>query len=153
MANLKIFCVIVGETKSFSVKVPSDDTVDDLKDAIKAKKSNYFDLMKIDADQLTLWRVSLPDDDDLPTLLKSLNDKQKLSDFLSDKEKLKATTKLSNIFDAELPEDTIHIIVQLPQSVVAAGKQKLSEAFPNGTCPFGPYPFGSCCCCEKQINL
>ncbi|KAK3817757.1 MAG: hypothetical protein J3Q66DRAFT_190071 [Benniella sp.] len=116
MAILDIFCVIEGETTSFSVEIESTKTVDRLKDAIKAKKSNYFDLMKIDAAQLTLWRVSLPDDDDLPTLLKSLNDKQKLSDFLSDKEKLKATTKLSNIFDAELPEDTIHIIVQLPQS-------------------------------------
>ncbi|KAK3817647.1 MAG: hypothetical protein J3Q66DRAFT_298758 [Benniella sp.] len=114
MAVLTLFCLIDGTDTFFPVDIDRAQTVGHLKKLIKSESSNYFDLMKIDAAQLTLWRVSIPDDDDLPTLLKSLNDKQKLSEFLSDKEKLKATTKLSNIFDAELPEDTIHIIVQRP---------------------------------------
>ncbi|KAF7720436.1 hypothetical protein EC973_008781, partial [Apophysomyces ossiformis] len=58
--DLKIFCLVEGEPMSsaFSVKVSSADTVHDLKDAIKAKKSNDF--KDIDANQLTLWCVSIP---------------------------------------------------------------------------------------------
>ena len=60
MANLNIFCVIEGQTTSFSVKVPSDGTVDDLKDAIKAKIPKF---KEIAAHDLTLWRVNIPDED------------------------------------------------------------------------------------------
>ncbi|KAK3807862.1 MAG: hypothetical protein J3Q66DRAFT_85546 [Benniella sp.] len=59
MADLKIWCLVNGtkSKKAFSVQVCSDDTVDDLKDAIKAKKPNYFE--KIDADDLALWCASI----------------------------------------------------------------------------------------------
>ena len=107
MANLNIFCVIEGETTSFPVEIESTKTVGHLKDAIKAKKSNYFE--KIDADDLTLWRVSIP------ILPKKDRKAISLAD-VSSKEELDEATKLSNIFDAELPEETIHIIVQPPQS-------------------------------------
>ncbi|KAF9346504.1 hypothetical protein BGX26_001970 [Mortierella sp. AD094] len=55
----------------------------------------------------TLWRVtiSIPDDDDERSIL---------LDKVSEKKKLKATTKLSKVFDTELPEDIIHILVQHP---------------------------------------
>ncbi|KAG9064225.1 hypothetical protein KI688_003413 [Linnemannia hyalina] len=43
------------------------------------------------------------DDDEQPILLDKVSEK-----------KLKATTKLAKAFDTELPEDTIHIIVQRP---------------------------------------
>ncbi|KAF9346179.1 hypothetical protein BGX34_004129 [Mortierella sp. NVP85] len=61
MANLNIFCVIEGQTKSFSVKVPSDGTVDDLKKAIKEENPNTLE--KVDAKDLTLWHVEIPDED------------------------------------------------------------------------------------------
>ncbi|KFH63329.1 hypothetical protein MVEG_10739 [Podila verticillata NRRL 6337] len=62
--RLTLFCLIDGEAmfNAFSVKISSGDTVDDLKDLIKAKKTNDFS--DLDADKLTLWRVSIPDDDD-----------------------------------------------------------------------------------------
>ncbi|KAG0248329.1 hypothetical protein BG011_000187 [Mortierella polycephala] len=111
--ELKLICLVAGESASnaFSVKASSSLIVDELKKLIKAEKA--IDFHDIDADKLTLWRVSIPDDDndddDFPMLL----------DTVHEKKKLKATNKLSKLFDAELPEDTIHILVQRPQPVHA----------------------------------
>ncbi|KAF9114040.1 hypothetical protein BGX30_006735, partial [Mortierella sp. GBA39] len=107
--RLSLFCLVDGEAtaNAFSVKIPSNDTVDDLKELIKTKKSPEFD--DIAADKLTLWRVSIPDDDDddeVPILLDSVS--------TEDKKKLRATRELSEVFTDKLPKSTIHIIVQRP---------------------------------------
>jgi len=107
MAILDVFCVIEGETKSFPVEIESTKTVGHLKKAIKADQSP--DLDHINPKNLTLWRVSIP------ILPKKDRKAISLAD-VSSKEELDEATKLSNIFDAELPEETIHIIVQPPQS-------------------------------------
>ncbi|KAF9349932.1 hypothetical protein BGX26_011839 [Mortierella sp. AD094] len=103
---LSLFCLVDGEATSnaFPVEIESTKTIGHLKDLIKAKKANNFH--DVDADDLILWRVSIPDDDDdeQPILLENVPERKKL----------KATTKLSKVFDSELPEDTIHIIVQRP---------------------------------------
>ncbi|KAG0276582.1 hypothetical protein BGZ97_010067, partial [Linnemannia gamsii] len=73
--HLNLFCIVEGESEShaFQLKnIPLSDNVDDLKEEIKAKKTVAFS--DIDADQLTLWRVSIPvgdddDDDEHPILL------------------------------------------------------------------------------------
>ncbi|KAG0195374.1 hypothetical protein BGX31_006341, partial [Mortierella sp. GBA43] len=69
MNDLRLFCILEGESTPFPVTIDSDKTVGDLKDAIKTKKSNY--LASIDADQLTLWKVSIQinDNDETPILL------------------------------------------------------------------------------------
>ncbi|KAG0248263.1 hypothetical protein BGZ95_008135, partial [Linnemannia exigua] len=101
-------------SNAFSVKVPSSDTVDDLKEHIKTKKSPVFD--DIAADKLTLWSVSIPvvdnddnddDDEDLPILLDNV--------LKNDKKRLKAVTqKVTDIFGYGPAENTIHIIIQRP---------------------------------------
>ena len=54
---LKLFCWILDVSdSSFSVSIDETQTVDDLKEAILKKKSATF--ANIDADQLTLWKVS-----------------------------------------------------------------------------------------------
>ena len=131
MADFKIWC-LVNSTKSekksekaFSVQVRSDDTVDDLKKAIKVVKPNYYE--KIDADDLALWRVEIPAKN-LPILIQSLKDDETLLDSLQEEqkeqeeqEKQKKKTKLhemaviSDVFKEKPPTSTIHIIVQLPQ--------------------------------------
>ncbi|KAF9946255.1 hypothetical protein BGZ70_003311, partial [Mortierella alpina] len=61
MANpLAMFCLVDGEapSRAFPVSISFTETVGDLKDLIKAKKPNDFS--DIDADKLTLWRVSYP---------------------------------------------------------------------------------------------
>ncbi|KAG0069695.1 hypothetical protein BGZ92_004625 [Podila epicladia] len=57
---LTLFCLVDGVAMSnaFSIKIPSSDSVDDLKDLIKAKQSPDFD--DIVANNLALWRVMIP---------------------------------------------------------------------------------------------
>ena len=110
MADLKLFCLVDGGSTSnaFPVKITSTDTIADLRELIKIKKSPEFD--DIAADKLTLWRVSIPvtdDNEDFPILLDNIRE--------NEKRKLRATYKVS-IFGATLPEETIHVIVQRPPS-------------------------------------
>ncbi|KAF9578388.1 hypothetical protein BGW38_005836 [Lunasporangiospora selenospora] len=86
-------------------KVFVDIPIADLKDAIKARLSPQFDA--IAAKDLILWRVSilLPDDEDEQSIL---------LDKISEKKKLQALSKLSKVFDTDLPEGTIHIVAQRP---------------------------------------
>ena len=106
---LTLFCLVDGESTSFSVDIDTSKTVDHLKKAIKAEKTNV--LSDVDADELTLWRVSIPvdyddDDDRIPIVLDNVNNK--------DKKKLRETRELSEVFPAKPPKNTIHVIVQRP---------------------------------------
>ncbi|KAG0009098.1 hypothetical protein BGZ81_003632, partial [Podila clonocystis] len=121
--RMSLFCLVDGEAtaNAFSVKVSSNDTVDDLKDLIKTKKTNDFS--DIDANKLTLWRVSIPDDDDNndddsddhdnddddSDDHDDRNDDEDSRIHLKnipkkDKTKLKATLDLSDVFEPMSPE-------------------------------------------------
>jgi hypothetical protein len=56
--QITLFCWVIdsSSTVPFSVDISASKTVDGLKNAIKKKKSNKFG--DIDADALTLWKVS-----------------------------------------------------------------------------------------------
>ncbi|KAF9369336.1 hypothetical protein CPC16_004588, partial [Podila verticillata] len=58
--RLSLFCLVNGDSTSsaFPIKSSPDDSIGDLKKLIKAEKTNDFS--DIDANKLTLWRVSLP---------------------------------------------------------------------------------------------
>ncbi|KAG0345141.1 hypothetical protein BGZ54_005662, partial [Gamsiella multidivaricata] len=86
----KLFCLVSGDSVSsaFSVKVEKAPELDD-----------------IDANELTLWRVSIP----------VVAGKNVFLDKIISKEELLPTTRLSKIFPRDLPEGTIHIIAQHPQ--------------------------------------
>ncbi|KAF9306578.1 hypothetical protein BG003_000990, partial [Podila horticola] len=113
--HLTLFCLVDGEAASnaFPVDILPSKTIGDLKDVIKTKKTPRFD--KVAADELTLWRVSIPDDDDededededknLSILLDNISRK--------DKKKLKATRELSDVFIEKPARRRIHIVVQL----------------------------------------
>jgi hypothetical protein len=113
--NLTVFCLVEGNStrKAFPVPISSAETVGDLRKLIKAKKTVAFSDIK--ANELTLWKVSIPDDGNVPIL----------RDNQSVENQLRATSKLFKVFEKELkemkekekddlPEDTIHIIVQRP---------------------------------------
>ncbi|KAG0196577.1 hypothetical protein BGX28_009963 [Mortierella sp. GBA30] len=107
---LNLFCLVDGEPTSnaFPLSIPSAQTVGQLKKLIKSEKTHAFS--DIDADKLTLWRVSIQDndeEDDLPILL----------DSVPDKKKLKATHELSDIFEEKPPKKTIHVIIQRPSLI------------------------------------
>ncbi|THU84568.1 hypothetical protein K435DRAFT_971098 [Dendrothele bispora CBS 962.96] len=114
--KLKLFCCFVGSDRSFLVNISSSLTVDDLKEAIKQERPNY--LRRIDAANLDLFEVSLPDEGDLVT---------KVKDEVEIKESLDPTKKLSKIFPNEPLVETIHIAVKLPDDA-------------GGSFAFGPIP-------------
>ncbi|KAK5796917.1 hypothetical protein F5H01DRAFT_418729 [Linnemannia elongata] len=116
--HLTLFCLVDGEATSnaFPVEIESTKTIGHLKKLIKAEKAPRFD--DVAADELTLWRVSIHDDDD--------NDLPVLLDSVPVKKKLRATNKLFMVFDADLPEDTIHVIVQRP--LPAAKREREEDA-------------------------
>ncbi|KAK5796968.1 hypothetical protein F5H01DRAFT_418781 [Linnemannia elongata] len=120
--HLTLFCLVDGEATSnaFPVEIESTKTIGDLKKLIKAEKAPRFD--DVAADELTLARLHHDDDDnDLPVLL----------DSVPVKKKLRATNKLSMVFDADLPEDTIHVIVQRPLPV--AKRDREEDAGPSSS--------------------
>ncbi|KAF9929116.1 hypothetical protein FBU30_001845 [Linnemannia zychae] len=131
--HMTLFCLVDGEATSnaFSVKSLSSDTVDDLKDAIKTKKALRFD--DVAADELTLWRVSIPiaddnddddeEEDDLPILLNNIPK--------SDKKRLKAVAnKVSEVFDTTPGEKVIRVIVQRPSPQEFPGWQSPASVQP-----------------------
>ncbi|KAF9370048.1 hypothetical protein CPB97_003059, partial [Podila verticillata] len=101
--NLTLFCIVDGESVShaFQIKnIPLSDDVDDLKDAIKAKKTNDFS--DVDANNLVLWRVTIPNNKKGSAITPDdLEDKTKLAD---------PTAPLS----ALSLDNNIYVIVQRP---------------------------------------
>ncbi|KAF9369436.1 hypothetical protein CPC16_004504 [Podila verticillata] len=109
---LCLFCVVDGESTSFSVEIDRTKTVDHLKKAIKAEKSPRFD--DIAADELTLWRVSIPDDQlDSAITIAALDDKTALSN---------PRTRLFKLFP-ESPDDNTYILVQRPLQALKRGRE------------------------------
>ncbi|KAI8349336.1 hypothetical protein B0O80DRAFT_531872 [Mortierella sp. GBAus27b] len=117
MANLRLFCLVEGDPTSmvFPVKIPSDYTVGDLKDLIKAKKSLEFH--DVDANKLTLWDVVLTtSDSELPITLA----------FFKDAKKLLPREVLSSAFTGP-PDDDIYIVVQRSPSATQNDPDIASE--------------------------
>ena len=93
----------------FRVWIRKDDEVSDLKEVIKEKKQNDF--ANIDADRLTLWRVSVPVDDNADAALAGLvleNSKERGI------KELRPIDRISVIFPGNLAENHVHVIVQPP---------------------------------------
>lgn len=103
--RLTLFYLVNGlpSARAFPIKPTLADTVGDLRDHIKAHQSPAFD--DITSDQLNLWRVSIPDDNqDSAITIDVLDDKTALSN---------PRTRLSKLFP-ESPDDDTYIIVQRP---------------------------------------
>src|SRR4051812_22544293 len=68
---ITLFCLVHGENRRniFSVKI-GNESVSELKAAIKAKMQDEF--ANIDASKLTLWRVSIPVDNNTDAILANL---------------------------------------------------------------------------------
>jgi hypothetical protein len=102
----KLFCIVVGGNTSFSVKISSDETVDDLKKAIKKEKEHDF--AGFDADRLTLFKVDVPALD----LSKALEQIPKL-DLSS--ATMNPVLKLSRYYSTTPSEEMIHILIHTPE--------------------------------------
>jgi Crinkler effector protein N-terminal domain len=100
--HLKVFVYILGlKTSSFPVTVERSETVGHLKEAILKKKPNQ--LKDLDADQLILYQVELPDDENLEQ-----------SSLQAPKRRLDPPSRvLSRIFPQSPPEETISILIDM----------------------------------------
>ncbi|KAG0336079.1 hypothetical protein BG004_008207 [Podila humilis] len=102
---LTLFCLVDGEIISFPVAIESDKTIGELKDLIKVKKPVDFE--HVDANNLTLWKVSIP--------VAPKNERKEI--WLADvpsKEELDETDDIADVFTEAPPKKRIHIIVQRP---------------------------------------
>ncbi|KAF9329395.1 hypothetical protein BG006_007501 [Podila minutissima] len=95
--SLTLLCVVDGDSMPFSVDIDASKTVDHLKDAIKLKKINDFN--DVDADVLTLWRVSIP------ALPKKDREDISLANVPSKEEKLDETDDVSDAFKGNTTQE------------------------------------------------
>jgi Crinkler effector protein N-terminal domain len=107
--TITLFCLVRGElvANAFSVKISPTDTIDDLKKLIKKEKENDF--KDVDADKLTLWKVSIPADDAnaLKNLVLENNKDNGVQELLPVK-------KIDKIFTSEPADEHIHVVVERP---------------------------------------
>ncbi|KAG0339132.1 hypothetical protein BG000_002769 [Podila horticola] len=116
--RMTLFCLVDGEATStaFSITIPLNDTVGDLKNLIKTRKANDFS--DIDANHLTLWRVSISDDNQgVPITIVSLEKKTELNN---------PRTRLSKLFLTS-PDDNTYIIVQRPPPGSSSKRMRLDK--------------------------
>lgn len=105
-ANWTIFYIVVDEKNPFSVEIQPDTTIHGLKKAIKEEQRPKFD--RFDANNLTLFKVDIPDDDNL---------EENVNQFLVTKPKaLRVTWELSDYYETTPPEEMVHILVQPPEN-------------------------------------
>ncbi|KAF9426945.1 hypothetical protein BGZ76_002531 [Entomortierella beljakovae] len=111
-SEITLFCIVDADSTAFSVDILPNKTVDHLKKKIKEEQSPLFD--DIRAQDLNLWHVSIPmeddDEDDKPVLLENHH---KSAKRISTK---KAATEISDIFGTAPSKNTIHVIVQRPSA-------------------------------------
>ncbi|KAF9346427.1 hypothetical protein BGX26_002075 [Mortierella sp. AD094] len=115
--QLKLFCLVDGEptANAFPLSISSTNDIGTLKEHIKTKKSPKFD--DIAADELTLWRVSVP-------VVAATKHSAVLLKSIGDKEELLPTDELSDIFNETPAKKTIHIqhisaLVPAPASAIS----------------------------------
>ncbi|KAF9180525.1 hypothetical protein BGZ50_006168 [Haplosporangium sp. Z 11] len=108
--NKKVNCGYQATTNAFSVKVPSSDTVNDLKEPIKNKK--LVDFEHVDANNLTLWHVAHP-------IIAANKHQSALLNAIDSLTELDPTDDIADVFTETPPKKTIHVIIRRPSSVHA----------------------------------
>jgi Crinkler effector protein N-terminal domain len=99
-----LICLVNGDSseRTFAVDISNDKLVVHLKDEIKKKKSPKFD--DIPADELTLWRVDIPDDDEA-AILQADTATETL---------MRPTREISVYFKNQPTMRRIHVVIERP---------------------------------------
>jgi hypothetical protein len=110
--SITLFCLVKGNTSvnAFSVKISRDEPISELKKAIKAENSQTF--ANVDAKDIKLWKVKIPDDQD--DLLSNLT--------LNDGDELLATREIGDYWTEKPLKRNIHVIVEPPESTTASSE-------------------------------
>jgi len=108
-------CLVHGEPveNAFTVDIERSKTISYLRELIKEKKAPRFN--DVAADELTLWAVSIPDDDTaaLEELVLENNKERGV-------QKLLPLRKISKVFPGKPADEYIHIIVERPLGMLHA---------------------------------
>ena len=103
--SIKLFCLLKGNTPAvkhaFEVVIEADKSVSAFKEVIKAKKPLTF--RDVEADEIKLWKVEIPDDRD-----------SQLANPTLDVELL-ATRDVEDYWTEKPPKRHIHVIVEPPE--------------------------------------
>jgi len=112
--SITLLCLVKGNVlaNAFSVKISRDESISELKKVIKAENVQTF--ANVDAKDIKLWNVTIPDDRD--DLLSNIS--------LQDKDELLATKKISKYFPDSPPEEHIHVLVEPPVSTTASSREQ-----------------------------
>jgi hypothetical protein len=103
MDDYNLFVYIVGlDNTPFTVRIPRSKTVGDLKKAILNENPNV--LKDWDAAQLTLYKVSLLDDDSL---------KKNAEKAIKSETSLRPTWELSDYWQKSPKSKTVHVLVEV----------------------------------------
>jgi len=103
-ATLQLNCWVFDDDISqvFPVKIPNTESLDAFRKAIKDKKK--LSLHHVDADALTLWKVSFPVNHNFQQSLANLD--------LTDETSLLSADDLSDVFSDVPPRKHLHIVVK-----------------------------------------
>jgi hypothetical protein len=112
--SITLLCLVKGNTtaNAFPVDIDKDQLVGHLKKVIKAEQPQTF--ANVDAKDLKLWKVTIPGDQD--DQLRNL--------ILQDSDELLAIRKISKYFPDSPPEESIHVIVEPPESTATSSREQ-----------------------------
>ena len=112
-----IFCLVHGKpiSNAFPIDIALNQTIGHLKQEIKKKKPNVF--QDIDADELTLWMVSVSTSDKqiFQEFAQRASQESAVEEVLGGVKLDDPTTEIKDVFGDQPPKKHIHIIVKPPQ--------------------------------------
>src|SRR5712671_902065 len=104
--ELEFQCLVIGQRNTFTVEINAGKRVNQLKEAIAAKKKSAFQKIDVDATDLILYSIVV-EEDSIDEILPKV-DVAKLKE-------LSPSHKLSRYFSDPLPDNSVFaVIVQLP---------------------------------------
>ncbi|CAG8674417.1 1747_t:CDS:2, partial [Paraglomus brasilianum] len=112
---ITLVCLVKGNlpANAFPVDINGNKLIGHLKGVIKAKKAPCFD--DIPADELKLWKVEIPDDQDSELANLELADE------------LLATRDVEDYWTSKPPKRHIHVLVKPPETATSSREQELLE--------------------------
>jgi hypothetical protein len=112
--NFELYCFVFDDDprQVFPVKIAITESVGTLMKAIKEKKKPS--LHHVDADALTLWKVSIPVNVGFNPNVKKVE--------LRDEEALSPVDRLCNIFFVQPKDGHLHIIMRSPPASKSTGE-------------------------------
>ena len=108
--SITLLCLVKGNilANAFPVHIDGNSLVGDLKKVIKAENAQTF--ANVDAKDIKLWKVSIPDDQD--DLLSNLS--------LQDKDELLATRDIGDYWTEKPLKKHIHVLVEPPETTATS---------------------------------